>query len=432
MLWGLALACDTTIHNPKYYDPNFEDTVLPLVKQAGGEENFMIASLQDAFGQLGLVDEDKQLLIEALSIREEEWIAKELMPPTQFRITGGDFDALHNQAYRWGNKLAVRLFSFILMDEFEYATFDPPLRERFMVFMGGDSTLNEQRRVWAKAFPKMTPVYSQSSIGVHGAMLDPRLETSIRKYGLSVHSNEPTYDEHLNDIPKIEDPQWMEDPLYTYSGLRGQQMLRFDFIQMGKYYPVGSQIGRLIFLNKSFFDKLRPEEKEELKDRILLYTNDEFLWLFYPWTTPMIFALMQNSIKNFHFIDSGAGNGLLSLAALKLGAPFVHLIDIDEDSLKAAKNVLELNGYKQGKNFQLHAGNLKNETFIQELATVAKGLAIKRSKRLALISNIGTWRNYNVSNQDSLKIAKAAGNIVERVFLGGYNYHFGTCPEHCV
>jgi len=119
---------------------------------------------------------------------------------------------------------------------------------------------------------------------------------------------------------------------------------------------------------------------------------------------------------------AGAGNGSLALAALKLGASFVHLVDYDSKSLLSAKMVLELNGYREGKDFQLHQGDLRDNGFIHSVGHSARIMAKEQGKDLNLFSNIGLWGNYSVSNLDSLKIIKAAGGDIRFVFLGGYNY----------
>jgi ribosomal protein L11 methyltransferase len=58
----------------------------------------------------------------------------------------------------------------------------------------------------------------------------------------------------------------------------------------------------------------------------------------HPTTALCLTWLEQAHLKNKSVIDYGCGSGILSLAALKLGAAEVHAVDIDKQALQATQN----------------------------------------------------------------------------------------------
>ncbi|MCL9683324.1 50S ribosomal protein L11 methyltransferase [Legionella maioricensis] len=58
----------------------------------------------------------------------------------------------------------------------------------------------------------------------------------------------------------------------------------------------------------------------------------------HPTTSLCLTWLEQADLQNKSVIDYGCGSGILSLAALKLGAKVVHAVDIDNQALQATKN----------------------------------------------------------------------------------------------
>jgi ribosomal protein L11 methyltransferase len=52
-------------------------------------------------------------------------------------------------------------------------------------------------------------------------------------------------------------------------------------------------------------------------------------------------------VQNKSFFDVGTGSGVLSLAALKLGARAVRAVDVDDVALRVARENFELNGYTE-------------------------------------------------------------------------------------
>ncbi|QLZ70112.1 50S ribosomal protein L11 methyltransferase [Legionella sp. PC1000] len=69
----------------------------------------------------------------------------------------------------------------------------------------------------------------------------------------------------------------------------------------------------------------------------------------HPTTALCLTWLEQANLKNKSVIDYGCGSGILSLAALKLGAWEVHAVDIDPQALQATKNNALANGLDERK-----------------------------------------------------------------------------------
>lgn len=64
-------------------------------------------------------------------------------------------------------------------------------------------------------------------------------------------------------------------------------------------------------------------------------------------TTRMMIAMLASlDINHCMVIDAGCGTGVLSLAAITLGAAHVYAYDIDEWSVRNARENFELNGYR--------------------------------------------------------------------------------------
>lgn len=64
----------------------------------------------------------------------------------------------------------------------------------------------------------------------------------------------------------------------------------------------------------------------------------------HPTTSLCLTWLEQADLMNKSVVDYGCGSGILSLAALKLGAADVHAVDIDQQALQATQNNARLNG----------------------------------------------------------------------------------------
>ncbi|MDO8747980.1 MAG: 50S ribosomal protein L11 methyltransferase [Candidatus Omnitrophota bacterium] len=139
-------------------------------------------------------------------------------------------------------------------------------------------------------------------------------------------------------------------------------------------------------------------------------------------TAAAILSLLHSKIAGKCVIDAGAGDGMLALAAARLGASQVILIDNNKKELDKARKNLESNGLKEKENFWVMAGDLRDMPGIIEQLPAIKSAIV-------LVSNIGNWEEYQdgrgrVTNLTSLefalRIAKKRKVIVSEIILGGY------------
>ena len=83
-------------------------------------------------------------------------------------------------------------------------------------------------------------------------------------------------------------------------------------------------------------------------------------------STYMVLNKMQELIKpGDRTLDVGCGSGILSVAALKLGAEYVAGTDIDEDCISSTAENMALNGFS-GKSEDFFAGDLTSDEALRE------------------------------------------------------------------
>lgn len=70
-------------------------------------------------------------------------------------------------------------------------------------------------------------------------------------------------------------------------------------------------------------------------------------------TTNLMLQLMSPLVKGRHVLDVGCGSGILSLAAVALGAESVQGIDIDPDAVKHSRINAKVNGMEKKIRFML-------------------------------------------------------------------------------
>ncbi len=91
----------------------------------------------------------------------------------------------------------------------------------------------------------------------------------------------------------------------------------------------------------------KGEEPEDLKSKPVLYLDPglAFGTGLHPTTRMCIhwFCTHRESIQNASMVDAGCGSGILSLAALVLGARKVLAFDIESNAVRATEQNLELN-----------------------------------------------------------------------------------------
>lgn len=100
-------------------------------------------------------------------------------------------------------------------------------------------------------------------------------------------------------------------------------------------------------------------------------------------TTQMALTLLEKTIRpGMTVLDAGCGSGILSIAALKLGAGFVEAWDIDPDIQENFHRQLELNGIHD--RFSLVIGDVTQHSSNKYNLILSN---IERKPNLALLSN---------------------------------------------
>ncbi|MFA7652574.1 MAG: GNAT family N-acetyltransferase, partial [Candidatus Omnitrophota bacterium] len=179
-------------------------------------------------------------------------------------------------------------------------------------------------------------------------------------------------------------------------------------IDNGKSRALFIRIGYLFFLDSSAYSRLSPALKEILGPNVILLRK---LWLneiakfpFSWYNAPAIIDIMREGVVTDKVIlDMGAGYGIVSLTALKLGASFVHLVDSYWPALLVANGQLELNGKVRGFDFRLHQGDITQKAFIREQAEIIRDRIRNTPEGIIVISNIGVWPEvYTATNAHSI------------------------------
>ena len=75
--------------------------------------------------------------------------------------------------------------------------------------------------------------------------------------------------------------------------------------------------------------------------------------------------LQVNSLENESFLDAGCGSGIVSLAALELGASKVHSFDYDQNSVNTTESLVSYN-YPEGSS-SVEQGSLTDTEYLESL-----------------------------------------------------------------
>ena len=140
-------------------------------------------------------------------------------------------------------------------------------------------------------------------------------------------------------------------------------------------------------------------------------------------TTYTCLESMENIItKGMSILDLGTGSGILTIAAIKLGASHVTSLDIDSIAVKAAKTNLKNLGLSDKTT--LHQGTLphpqiKNALFDVAIANISARAIQERAKHIfSVLSDSGTFiasgitKEQSITTKSELEIA-GFNNIVE-------------------
>ena len=82
-------------------------------------------------------------------------------------------------------------------------------------------------------------------------------------------------------------------------------------------------------------------------------------------TTKMCLEWLENNVtKNMDVLDYGCGTGILTIAAIKLGASYSEGVDIDPDSIKSSIKNAKTNNVLQMTNFSNKASNKEFDVIV--------------------------------------------------------------------
>lgn len=201
-------------------------------------------------------------------------------------------------------------------------------------------------------------------------------------------------------------------------------MARYDVEQWGVYVEgrldrLGLiRIGYLFFIDEDLYQSLSQPDRRALGANVIRIKKREYVNIFTlnrgfrTYDLAMIAAMFHTDFKNKRVIDVGAGDGILSIVAHKLGATRFSLIEKESRWLHEAKAQASLNGLIEGEDFRLHTLD------ITDPAQVAQHLQ-KTDQETVILSNIGNWAEYSATNRDSIRLINWVSNVVAFI-AGGY------------
>ena len=97
------------------------------------------------------------------------------------------------------------------------------------------------------------------------------------------------------------------------------------------------------------FGKNWARYSEAISDQEIEYAKSELKRL-----------LGRDSLAGLRFLDIGCGSGIHAIAALRLGAEFVHAVDIDQNSVRTTESVLSR--FWRDRNYKVETANVFDMT----------------------------------------------------------------------
>lgn len=131
-------------------------------------------------------------------------------------------------------------------------------------------------------------------------------------------------------------------------------------------------------------------------------------------TTSLMLQLMEGRVKDQSILDIGCGSGILTLAALLLGARLAVGIDIDSDAIIHAQKNQKLNNLKA--HFSLSIPKKKFDIALMNMITseqqvvmkqtidadlwITSGMLVKQREEYLLLANLWGWTLLEEATQD--------------------------------
>ena len=141
---------------------------------------------------------------------------------------------------------------------------------------------------------------------------------------------------------------------------------------------------------------------------LLLLPGPGFGDLSHP-TTQLMLEMMQDRVKGRSLLDVGSGSGILTLAAILLGAKEAHGVEIDPEAIVHAEKSRELNQLTTQVHFYLNAPppDKKYDLALVNMIFPEQKIALNDNHRLAK-----EWISSGIlatQKQEYLKMAKTWG-----------------------
>ncbi len=229
---------------------------------------------------------------------------------------------------------------------------------------------------------------------------------------------------------------WTENPFHFTASYGGHSYLSEGYNVDGSDHYDFMRLRHLFFMDGKLYARLSPGLRERLGGNVIvipdfrnnvLAATEENRVGFKFYTAAVILAMLNTDLKGTRFVDAGAGDGILSLVASKLGAAEVILIEKEGSELTKARKNLEQNDLRSGKDFLLIHESLENRAKIIR--------QIPPSKRsVAMAVNIGRWPTDYVmaTNESALRLIPEfdrSSEKVSTVILGGYALNLGKSDK---
>jgi ribosomal protein L11 methyltransferase len=141
------------------------------------------------------------------------------------------------------------------------------------------------------------------------------------------------YDESVETKKRqIEEALWHLSMIQPIPKPRFKKIENHNWMESWREFYKSILIGRKLLILPAWLENPNPERLAIMIDPSMAFGTGT-----HP-TTQICLALAEKAIQpNDNVIDVGCGSGILSIAAVKLGAKKVIAVDIDEESIKATK-----------------------------------------------------------------------------------------------
>lgn len=226
------------------------------------------------------------------------------------------------------------------------------------------------------------------------------------------------------------------DDIFRASGNKHRAGPRYrdDFFYGEKPAPVVScgsakkeyfwRIGHVYIMAGDYFRKLTPETQALLGANVIVvpasagpHKDAIFQWDEFTLTTAI--AMLHHSFAGVRAVDCGAGNGFLSVLALRLGAVRAELIENSGEAMKGLQQLMGANGIPRSR-YRVHG--LDYATHRDRMVDVIN--ATSGGDDVAVLSNVGNWSEWTGSNTASFTLGTRLRGFALFV-AGGYSFVIG-------